>query len=281
MTRSPPSSHDTKDAWHWLGLAISLSFSLGLNRSNLQLSNHPRRRYLERRVWWTAFIRDRSLALDAGAEAGWARPMRIRREDCDVEMLSLEDFDAAGEKEEDDGIEEMRARSNANTCVEKAKLCWCCDEILASNFSSTWTPQQPPLLTLQAVFNAQQGDMQQAPEFVQPPRKENLEAPTFESQEELEYNMAPSSSSPSASDDCLTPREYDDAEFMEEDENETENLVCSSPLGAGYGVDGEYDDYLEYLKAPVTEKEIFKRKERERSSWAFQLDCENGRVVQV
>ena len=52
-------------------------------------------------------------------------------------------------------------------------------------------------------------------------------------------------------------------------------------MGAGYGVDGEYDDYLEFLKAPATEKETLQGKERERSSWAFQLDCENGRVDEV
>ena len=100
---------------------------------------------MERRVWWTAFIRDRSLALDAGVGSGWARPMRIKREDCEVEMLSFEDFDVPGEKEEDDVIDEIRARSSAKACVEKAKLCWCCDEILGSTFSLTWTPRQPSL----------------------------------------------------------------------------------------------------------------------------------------
>ena len=57
-------------------------------------------------------------------------------------------------------------------------------------------------------------------------------------------------------------------------------VVCSSPLGAGYGVDREYDDYMEYLK-PLESDVEKQRKERSRETWAFQLDCENDRVLEV
>lgn len=59
--------------------------------------------------------------------------------------------------------------------------------------------------------------------------------------------------------------------------------------GGGFGVDGEYDDYLEYLK-PLRSIEgkgmgnggaEMVREERGRETWAFQLDCENDRVLEV
>ena len=121
MTRSPPSSHDTKDAWHWLGLAISLSYSIGLNRKILDTQPNLRRRKTERRVWWTTFIRDRSFALDAGAGAGWARPMRIKRDDCDVEILSLEDFEPGVGVETDEGTK-VGVKSSENCATGRTKL---------------------------------------------------------------------------------------------------------------------------------------------------------------
>jgi hypothetical protein len=287
MTLSTPSlafSHDGKDAWHWLGLAISLSYSLGLNRTNGLEASDLRRKHLERRVWWTILIRDRSLALCSGG--GCARPMRIKRVDCDIDMLSMEDFEFRSSDCGDDSseIDTVRMRLNAQNCVEKAKLCWCCDEVFVSNFWGTLTQPQPstlaPLfqtfLPQRGVESAQDEEM----DVLQPLQISTAsepEHPTFESQEDLENHISPSSSTPSASDDCFTPREYEDEDFIEEEEPELEKVVCSSSLGAGYGVDGEYDDYMEFLKVPAIDRE----KEKERSTWAFQLDCENDRVVEV
>ena len=206
-------------------------------------------------------MRDRSLALNTGARVGRAMPVRIKTEDCDVEMLSLRDFELAEEDiDSEEWIEELKVRNNAHDCVEKAKLCWYCDEVLVSNSSATGIqPHLSRLALPQHVFVSQQTNI------VQSLHRGDFEAPAFESQENLEYHIATSSSSPSAHDDCVTPREYED-EYFEEDDIENEKLVCSSPLGAGYGVDGEYDDYLEFLECSV----IGKGKEGERSTRAFQ-----------
>ena len=67
-------------------------------------------------------MRDRALALENGTGC-WGRPIRIKRQDCDVEMLSLDDFDLNLTSEEE-GEEEMRERMAARECVEKARLCW-------------------------------------------------------------------------------------------------------------------------------------------------------------
>ncbi|KAI1503158.1 hypothetical protein F5X99DRAFT_376070 [Biscogniauxia marginata] len=78
------------ESWHWVGIAISLSQTLGLNRDpdrgqyNARLSD--RQRQLWRRIWWSCFFRDRWLSLAMG------RPMRINSRDCDTPMPSAEDL---------------------------------------------------------------------------------------------------------------------------------------------------------------------------------------------
>ncbi|KIM92606.1 hypothetical protein OIDMADRAFT_36477 [Oidiodendron maius Zn] len=120
------SSKGDKDAWHWLGLAISHSYSLGLNRKIPCTTDDLRIRRLKRRVWWATFVRDRTLALsDSGT---FKRVIRIKREDCDVEMLSMDDFDLNANEEVDAGKEATQAMKNAALCVERALLCWCSND---------------------------------------------------------------------------------------------------------------------------------------------------------
>jgi hypothetical protein len=97
--------------------------------------------------------------------------------------------------------------------------------------------------------------------------------------EEHIYSASYASSSSPLFEDAFTPSSVDDpttpivphepVSIMQE-----EPKAVGSPLGGGFGVDGEYDDYMEYLKLP-------ERRERECSTWAFQLDCENNRVLEV
>ncbi|RVX71097.1 hypothetical protein B0A52_03463 [Exophiala mesophila] len=77
---------DQKDSWFWLGAAISLAQSLGLHRTTAQSNLSSKRTSLWRRIWWSIYTRDRHIASSLG------RPSRIRDEDCDVLMLTEEDF---------------------------------------------------------------------------------------------------------------------------------------------------------------------------------------------
>jgi hypothetical protein len=293
----PPSPHapvstykDTKDAYHYLGLAISLSFSLGINRTLPQPGspNSPaiRKMRLERRIWWTAFTRDRILAMDANGR--WSRPVRIRREDCDVEMLRLKDFGLHEEEMEYDGeLESMKRKRDATAFVEKARLCWCSSDVLMSKFSgSCFHPSSSTALTHaqpQNVFIPQIATQQAVEDLHQSyiSTSESLHTPIFETTEEAEYNMA-SSSSPSVDSDCITPREEDEIFLFNEEVAERGKVVGNNELDAGFGVDGEYDDYLEYLKGSILEGEEAEGKERELGECrAWQLDCENGRVAEV
>ncbi|KAI1820375.1 hypothetical protein F4861DRAFT_545743 [Xylaria intraflava] len=78
------------ESWHWMGIAISLSQTLGLNRDpdsgqyNTRLSARQRQSW--RRIWWSCFFRDRWLSF------GMGRPMRINVRDCDTPMPSADDL---------------------------------------------------------------------------------------------------------------------------------------------------------------------------------------------
>ncbi|VUC28404.1 unnamed protein product [Clonostachys rosea] len=79
--------HANKDSWHWLGVAISMAYAVGMNNQSTILAQPPREQRLWRRIWWSCYSRDRFLAL------GLRRPMRINNEDVTVTGLELNDFE--------------------------------------------------------------------------------------------------------------------------------------------------------------------------------------------
>lgn len=76
--------------WYWLGVAISLSQSIGLHRCpSAVCENSPipkQQQRLWRRLWWTCVFRDRWLSLTMG------RPLRINMNDCNTMMPSADDM---------------------------------------------------------------------------------------------------------------------------------------------------------------------------------------------
>lgn len=132
---------DQKDTWHWMGVAISLSHTIGLHRNPEKSTMDPRRQKLWKRIWWSCFMRDRLVAL------GMRRPTRIKDEDCDVPMLTLDDFSIDSVLEGEDGLmwtyeerrqrekEAARQRELALMCIEKAKLCQCISNVLGVQYS--------------------------------------------------------------------------------------------------------------------------------------------------
>jgi hypothetical protein len=76
----------TKNVFYWSRVAVAVAQGSGMHRSveNSQLSRADKR--LWKRIWWTLFSRDRSVAVALG------RPVAINPEDSDVEMICEEDF---------------------------------------------------------------------------------------------------------------------------------------------------------------------------------------------
>lgn len=86
----------TKNVFYWSRVATIVAQGSGMHRSveGSQLSKADKR--LWKRIWWTLFTRDRSVAVALG------RPVHINTDDSDVEMVSEEDFieDDSGEPPE-------------------------------------------------------------------------------------------------------------------------------------------------------------------------------------
>ncbi|KAK3672046.1 Transcriptional activator of fatty acid utilization [Recurvomyces mirabilis] len=84
--RSDLAADVTKNVFYWSRVAVIVAQGSGMHRSveHSQLSRADKR--LWKRIWWTLFTRDRSVAVALG------RPTGINIEDSDVEMVSEEDF---------------------------------------------------------------------------------------------------------------------------------------------------------------------------------------------
>lgn len=76
----------TKNVFYWTRVATIVAQGSGMHRSveGSQLSKADKR--LWKRIWWTLFTRDRSVAVALG------RPVHINLDDSDVEMLVEDDF---------------------------------------------------------------------------------------------------------------------------------------------------------------------------------------------
>ncbi|TKA68816.1 hypothetical protein B0A49_05829 [Cryomyces minteri] len=128
---------DQKDSHHWMGVAVSLSHTIGLHRNPENSRMDVKRQSLWKRIWWSTFMRDRLIAL------GMRRPTRIKNEDYDVPMLTLKDFDIAPLPDSIACIptdcsslrDQEKQRQLAIMCIEKAKLCLCISHVLSTQYS--------------------------------------------------------------------------------------------------------------------------------------------------
>lgn len=128
---------DQKDTWHWMGVAISLAHTIGLHRNPVNSTMDAKKQKLWKRIWWSCFMRDRLVAL------GMRRPTRIKDEDYDVPMLTLEDFEVQPLASDNTTISPdckmirdiTMQRDLAYLCIAKAKLCLCISHVLTAQYS--------------------------------------------------------------------------------------------------------------------------------------------------
>ncbi|CCG21335.1 Ctf1 zinc-finger transcription factor [Candida orthopsilosis Co 90-125] len=78
----------TKNSFYWTRVAGALAQGFGFQRDVTKLSSLSlSEKRLWRRIWWCLFEKDRNVAIAFG------RPVTIDLNDCDVPMLTMEDFD--------------------------------------------------------------------------------------------------------------------------------------------------------------------------------------------
>ncbi|KAF2019135.1 cutinase transcription factor 1 alpha [Aaosphaeria arxii CBS 175.79] len=127
---------DQKDTWHWMGVATSVAHTIGLHRNPDNTNMDTKRVKLWKRIWWSTYMRDRLIAL------GMRRPTRIKTEDFDVPMLTLDDFEITTLPDSINGLPsdcriakdlDMQ-RQLAVMCIEKAKLCLCISHVLSKQY---------------------------------------------------------------------------------------------------------------------------------------------------
>ncbi|RJE25414.1 Transcription factor [Aspergillus sclerotialis] len=128
---------DQKDTWHWMGVSLSLAHTIGLHRDPGNSRMDARRQRMWKRIWWSTYTRDRLIAL------GMRRPMRVKDDDCDVPMLTLDDFEfhpfppeavsLVGNSEILQDVKKQR--DLAQMFIEKAKLCLCVSHVLSAQYS--------------------------------------------------------------------------------------------------------------------------------------------------
>ncbi|RJE26775.1 hypothetical protein PHISCL_00907 [Aspergillus sclerotialis] len=126
------SPEDQKDTCYWIGCATTVAQSLGMHRSPPQ-SMSQQMRSLRKRIWWSLYIRDRHTS------AAFGRPCRIRDEDCDVEPLTVDDFNF--DNEYDQTLILAQQDFHMSYFVEMTKLTTILGDILVGEFS----PRRPAL----------------------------------------------------------------------------------------------------------------------------------------
>lgn len=137
MTYWYESPDDPKDIWHWLGVAISLARTIGLNCNTSSSPLSPQKQKLWKRIWWCCYMRDRLVAI------GMRRPIRIRDDDFDVPMLEVSDFETQSLPPELNrmigGCSVMRDQSKrellAQMCISVVKCCQVMTRVLAAQYS--------------------------------------------------------------------------------------------------------------------------------------------------
>lgn len=128
---------DQKDTWHWMGVAISLAHTIGLHRNPEKSSMDLQKQKLWKRIWWSCFMRDRLVAL------GMRRPTRIKDEDYDVPMLTVDDFEIKALSPDNSIIpvdcvlirDLQMQRDLAVLCIAKAKLSLIISHVLGAQYS--------------------------------------------------------------------------------------------------------------------------------------------------
>lgn len=125
MTLFPQNINQPKGQAYLVGHAVSVAYRMGLHRNPGNLKISASLCHLRKRLWWSVYIRERTLVLDQGT------PWIIDDTDHDVPMITIDDFSLTetsydigtkgpGRRFDLNGI--SRQRKIAIMWIEKAKL---------------------------------------------------------------------------------------------------------------------------------------------------------------
>ena len=127
-----------KDSHHWMGVAASMLPLIEPRKDSTR--SHPEQRLgqsLWKRIWWSAYMRDRLISL------GMRRPVCINRDDYDVPALETDDFEIKPFPHpehcaSDDfclPLDTDKHYQLAKICIALGSLCQCIGDILSTHYS--------------------------------------------------------------------------------------------------------------------------------------------------
>lgn len=116
----------TKNVFYWTRVATIVAQGSGMHRSVEQSQLPKSDKRLWKRIWWTLFTRDRSVAVALG------RPVHINLDDSDVEMLTEDDFI---EDESERGGEFPPDPIHVQFFLQYVKLCEIMGLVLSQQYS--------------------------------------------------------------------------------------------------------------------------------------------------
>ncbi|KAI9799387.1 MAG: Transcriptional activator of fatty acid utilization [Piccolia ochrophora] len=116
----------TKNVFYWSRVATIVAQGSGMHRSVEGSALNRADKRLWKRIWWTLFTRDRSVAVALG------RPVHINTDDSDVEMVSEDDFN---DDEENHPAEFPPDRIHVGFFLQYVKLCEIMGLVLSQQYS--------------------------------------------------------------------------------------------------------------------------------------------------
>ncbi|KAJ5657116.1 Cutinase transcription factor 1 beta variant 3 [Penicillium longicatenatum] len=136
MTYWDEAPGEQKHTWHWMGIAVSLSYNLGIHRQEASNTSTSLEKRLRKRLWWSCFMRDRIIALDM------RRLPIIEDASLNVPMLAQDDFESewlvdrittplSGSSTRDARM----AYDLVSMCIARAELCVLLGRVLKARFS--------------------------------------------------------------------------------------------------------------------------------------------------
>lgn len=133
-----------QNAFFWVRLGITLAQGMSLHRHKYGADVHSEQQRRRRIVWWCLYKRDIASSMAFG------RPAMINLEDCDVDMITEEDFVSS----EGPIVPGNSASVLANTFIQSVKL----HEILALILRMQYTVGAERLRQLNVLLDATQCD---------------------------------------------------------------------------------------------------------------------------
>ena len=128
----------TKNVFYWSRVAMVIAQGSGMHRSVESSLLKVADKRLWKRIWWTLFTRDRSVAVALG------RPLHINTDDSDVEMISEDDF-----IEDDDPNNENRQDPlHVQFFLQYVKLCEIMGLVLSHHYSVASKAQRRKVINL-------------------------------------------------------------------------------------------------------------------------------------